>query len=188
MNPLEKFALTWFPLYSSRTQVTDLVDYYARNMLPALFLSSCREDCLDKAHAIIFHIDNVVPEFQEAALVTDEEFLFTSRAMDFKGQVNQSFLPEIIRLCKENGIQLILVHERTLLFPSAAAEPKALQQYKRDLAEYLKANDIPLLDFSYDPRLPAEYFTDVLHMNATGKAAFTQLLADALKPLMEVGQ
>lgn len=187
LNPLEKFALTWFPLYSSRQQVTDLADYYARNMLPALVLP-CRGDCLDRAHAIIYHIDNVVPEFQEAALVEDEEFLFTARAMDFDASVDESFLPEIIRLCKENDIRLILVHERTLLFPSAAAEPKALQEYRRALAEYLQANDVTLLDFSYDPRLPEEYFTDVLHMNAAGKAAFTQLLAEALKPLMKDGQ
>lgn len=187
LNPLEKSALTWFPLYSSRQQVTDLVDTYARNMLPALVLP-CKGECLDRAHAVIYHIDNVVPEFQEAALVEDEEFLFTARAMDFDASVNESFLPEIIRLCKENGIRLILVHERTLLFPSAAAEPKALQEYKRAMKAYLEANDVTLLDFSYDPRLPEEYFTDVLHMNAAGKAAFTVLLAEALKPLMQMGQ
>jgi hypothetical protein len=187
MNPLEKFARTWFPPYSSRQPLTDRADYYARNMLPALILP-CKGDCIDRAHAVVFHIDNVAPEFQEAALVEDENFLFTARAMDFDASVDESFLPEIIRLCKENGIRLILVHERTLLFPSAAAEPKALQAYKRVLAEYLQANNIALLDFSYDPRLPEEYFTDVLHMNAAGKAAFTQLLAEALKPLMQSGQ
>lgn len=187
MNPLEKFALAWFPLYSSRQQVTDRADYYARTMLPALVLP-CKGECLDRAHAAIFHIDNVVPEFQEAALVEDEEFLFTARAMDFHGTVDASFLPEIIRLCKENGIRLILVHERTLLFANAAAEPKALREYKSEMAEYLEANNVPLLDFSYDPRLPEEYFTDVLHMNAAGKAAFTQLLAEALKPLIQAGQ
>ncbi len=186
MNPLEKWALTWFPLYSSRQQITDFVDYYARNMLPALFLP-CRGNCLDRAHAAIFHIDNVVPEFQEAALVEDEEFLFTARAMDFTGQVEKSFLPEIIRLARENGIHLILVHERTFLFPAAAAEPKALQEYKREMAEYLETEGVTLLDFSYDPRLPREYFVDVLHMNEAGKAAFTELLAEALMPLMQPG-
>jgi hypothetical protein len=186
MNPLEKWALAWFPLYSSRQQVTDKVDYYARNMLPALMLP-CRGECLDHAHATIFHIDNVVPEFQEAALVEDEEFLFTQRAMDFEGQVEKSFLPEIIRMAREEGIRLILVHERTFLFPAAAAEPKALQEYKRQMMKYLETEGVTLLDFSYDPRLPREYFVDVLHMNETGKAVFTQLLAEALLPLLEQG-
>jgi hypothetical protein len=188
MNPIERFALTWLPLYSSRQRITNAADYYSRNMLPALLMPSCTGDCLDRANAVIYHIDNVVPEFQEAALVEDEEFLFTARAMNFDGTVDESFLPEIIRLARENGIRLILVHERTLLFPAAAAEPKALQEYKHALADYLKAEDVSLIDFSYDPRLPADYFNDVLHMNDVGKAAFTQILADALRPLLGVGK
>jgi len=183
MNPLEKWALAYFPLYSSRQRLADKADYYARNLLPVLFLP-CKGDCLDRAHAIVFHVDNVAPAFQEKALVEEEEFLFTPRAMDFEGQAGRSFLPEIIRLARENGIRLILAHERTLLFPAAGAEPKALQEYKRALASYLKANDVTLLDFSYDPRLPDDYFADVLHMNETGKAAFTQMLAEALLPLL----
>jgi hypothetical protein len=187
MTPLEKWALTYFPLYSSRQKLTDRVDYYARNLLPAVFLS-CKGDCLYRSNSIVFHVDNVDPAFQEDALVADQEFLFAARAMDFDGQVDRSFLPEIIRLTRENNIHLILVHERTLLFPSAASEPKALQEYKRAMASYLQANNVSLLDFSYDPRLPEGYFADVLHMNETGKAAFTQLLAEALKPLMPSGQ
>lgn len=184
MNPIERFALTWLPLYSSRQRITYTADFYSRNMLSALLMPSCTGDCLDRANAVIYHIENVVPEFQEAALVEDEEFLFTARAMDFDATVNVSFLPEIIRLARENGIRLILVHERTLLFPAAAAEPKALQEYKHKLADYLKAEGVPLIDFSHDPRLPADYFTDVLHMNDAGKAVFTQLLAEALKSLL----
>jgi hypothetical protein len=183
MNPLEKWALAWFPLYSSRQWLTDKTDYYARNMLPALFLS-CTGDCIDRAIAVVHTIDNTDPKLQENALLEDEQVLFTSRAMDFKGQVEWSFLPEMIRLTRENGLRLILVQERTLLFPAAAAEPKALQEYQRALAAYLKANNIPLLDFSYDPRLPKEYFSDPLHMNETGKAVFTQLLAESLRSLI----
>ncbi len=114
----------------------------------------------------------------------EEAKLFTPKAMDFNYQVNRSFLPEMIRLAQENNIQLIFVHARTLTYPSAEAEPKGMSEYKRDLAAYLKANDIPLLDFSYDPRLPPEYFEDPLHMNATGQAAFSQILAEAFLDLV----
>jgi hypothetical protein len=187
MNPIEKWALAYFPLYSSRQQITTTVEYYARNVIPSFFLS-CKRDCLDRAMAAVYHVDNVQAEFRVDALVTDEGILFTRQAMNFDAQVERSFLPEIIRLADENGILLILVHERTLFFPSAQAEPKALREYKQKLAAYLKANNVPLLDFSYDPRLPENYFEDPLHMNETGKTAFTQLLADALKSVIEAGQ
>jgi hypothetical protein len=182
MNPLEKWGLAYFPLYSSRQRLTDTADYYARNTLPGLLLS-CNNDCAERAMATAHHVTNVREEFRVEALVGDEALLFTRDAMDFKGSVDSSFLPEIIRLARENGIRLIFVHARTLQFPSAAAEPSALQEYKRLLSAYLEANHVPLLDFSHDPRLPEEYFTDLLHMNETGKAAFTQILAEALKAL-----
>lgn len=187
MNPIEKWALVYFPLYSTRQQITQTVEYYARNVIPSFFLT-CRRDCLEKALASVYHVDNVEEEFRVDALVADENTLFTRQAMDFDRQVERSFLPEIIRLARENGVRLIFVHERTLLFPSAQAEPQALQEYKQALAAYLKYNNVPLLDFSYDPRLPKVYFEDPLHMNETGKTAFTQLLAGALKVVIEVGQ
>lgn len=187
LNPLERWALVWFPLYTHRQRVTDFVETRARDPLPALLLS-CRGECLDHAHAVVFHVDNADDRIRADALADDQEFLLRPEAMDFDYWVDRSFLPEMIRLCRENGIRLILVHERTLLFPAAAAEPKALRDYKRDLADYLNANGVALLDFSYDPRLPETYFFDALHLNERGKAVFTQLLAEALKPLMQAGR
>lgn len=183
MNPLEKWALTWLPLYGARQRLTDAADFVSRNALPYLF-QTCRGDCLAQAETDIFHIDNVQPSLQQRALVEEEQFLYTPAAMDFDYWVDRSFLPEMIRLAREGGVRLVFVHERTLLFPSAVAEPEALRAYKAKLADYLRANDVSLLDFSYDPRLPASGFNDALHMNAAGKAAFTQLLAEALRPLL----
>ncbi len=153
MNPIEKWALTWFPLYGSRQQITTSVDYYVRNMLPSLLLD-CHGDCTERADAVVFQADQMRQEFRADALANEQDILYTRDATNFEARVGDSFLPEIIRLTRENGIRLILVHERTLLFPAAAAEPKALQEYKHALAEYLKAEGVPLIDFSYDPRLP----------------------------------
>jgi hypothetical protein len=187
MHPLERWALAYFSLYSSREQLTGTLDHYARNAVPGLLLG-CQDACLERADATVYHVNNLRDEFRVGAIVTDEDILYTRQAMNFDAQVERSFLPEIIRLARENGIRLILVHERTLLFPSLQAEPQALQKYKQALSAYLKDNDVPLLDFSYDPRLPESFFEDPLHMNATGEAVFTQLLADALMEIMQAGQ
>lgn len=187
MNPLEQWALSYLPLYNSREQLTETVDYYAWNMLPSLFMV-CKRDCLDRANAVVFHVDNLQKEWRNEALVDEQDILFTQQAMDFKAQVDSSFLPVIIQMVHENGLHLILVHERTFLFPSSSAEPEALHQYKADLAAYLRENDVTLLDFSYDARLPAELYTDPIHMNRNGKMIFTQILAEALKTLIQTAQ
>lgn len=187
INPLEKWALAWFPLYRLRAQLTGSVDYYARNMLPSLFMI-CKRDCLDRANAVIFQAKNLQKEFRTAALVGEQDILYTRQAMDFKAQIDSSFLPLIIHMVRENGLHLILVHERTLLFPSLSTEPEALHKYKADLAAYLKENNVILLDYSHDPRLPIEYYSDPIHMDKTGKTIFTQILAEALRSLMQTAQ
>lgn len=187
MNPLEKLALTYLPMYGSREQLTKTADYYARNMLPSLFMV-CKRDCLDRADAVVFHVDNLQKEWRTAALVGAQNILFTRQAMDFKANIDASFLPVIIQMVHENGMYLILVHERTFFFPSLLAEPEALQKYKADLAVYLEENDVTLLDFSYDVRLPAELYIDPIHMNRTGQMIFTEILAEALKSLAPTAQ
>lgn len=182
MNPLERWGLGHFPLYGSRQHLTEAADRYSSNTLARLLLS-CDDECVERGMATAHHVTNVRDDFRDEALEGDEAMLFTRRAMNFKASVETSFLPEIIRLAKENGIRLVFVHARTQQFPSEAAEPAALRKYKRDLAAYLLENGIPLLDFSHDPRLTAEYFEDIVHMNDAGKAIFTQMLAEALQEL-----
>ena len=184
MNPLEKAALSYLPLYRNGQQFKERADDRVRNLLPEVYFS-CSSECVARADAIVYAVDGMRPEFVHEALAGDEDFLFTRDAMDFDALIERSFLPEIVRIARENNVRLILVHERTQIFPSIEAEPQALRSYKQKLADYLKANEIPLIDFSYDSRLPASYFVDILHMNAQGKTVFTQLLADALRPFLQ---
>jgi lysophospholipase L1-like esterase len=103
----------------------------------------------------------------------------------FERQLNRSFLPEMIRLAKERGLRLIMVRQKTLRFSASLSEPPALPLYNHDLHTYLAQNDIPLVDFSSDVRLKANYLKDSVHMNTTGQAAFTQMAVEALEPLIK---
>ena len=184
MNPLEIAAERYFPLYGTRQRIADSVEYRTRSLLPDLFLP-CKGECVNRAiTAVFFTIENIDPNFSEGFLMSEETRLYTRQAMDFDAQIERSFLPEIIRLARENNIQLIFVHARTLTFPDAASLPEQLPAYKRDLAAYLEQNNIPLLDFSFDPRLPPEYFSDPLHMTEAGQNLFSRILGEAFLSLI----
>ena len=75
-----------------------------------------------------------------------------------------------------------LDHNTVIIFTSDNGYNAGSHGFSDKVIPYEEGSKAPLI--IYDPRLPADYFTDVLHMNDTGKAAFTQLLADALKPLL----
>lgn len=184
MNPLEIAGERYFPLYGARQRIKETVEYYTRLLLPNLLLP-CKGECVNRAmSAVFFDIERIDPNFSEGFLMSEETKLYTKRAMDFDAQIDRSFLPEILRLAKANGIHLVFVHARTLTYPTPASQPEALASYKRDLAAYLAQNDVPLLDYSFDERFPPSYFADPLHMTEEGRTAFSKVLGEAVRGLM----
>ena len=110
--------------------------------------------------------------------------MYTDDNLDFEKQIDQSFLPEIIRLCKENNIKLILLRTKTLRFSREVPEPPALNEYIDGLRSYAHHNGIPLIDFSHSDRLPPSLFTDINHLNSDGKKVFTEMLVEAILPIL----
>ena len=105
------------------------------------------------------------------------------RKLDFAYQLEHSFLPEIVRMAGEKGMQVVMVRMPTQIFPDPALEPEGLAGYNADLGAYLGAQGIPLLDFEHDPRFPPEDFTEPTHLDAEAKQRFTKILAEALLKL-----
>jgi hypothetical protein len=180
MNPLEKFAEGYFPIYNSRWKIRQSMDYYIRYSLPDLF--GCDKDCVDNGMENVFQENNVAPNFLSDALAASDTYLYTDKVLNFRQQVDDSFLPEVIRLCKENDIQLILVRMKIMRFPIPVNEPPALEGYAKQMALYLEQNDVIFFDFAHDPRLTVDDFDDIVHLNEKGRAIFTPILADSLKP------
>ncbi|MBI5297927.1 MAG: hypothetical protein HY869_20805 [Chloroflexi bacterium] len=184
MNPAERFLDQYLPLYGNKAQVKDDLEWQARYR-PASLLLDCNQGCADIAFSAVFATENLLPEVARQSLIDVELGLYGPASEDFAYQVERSYLPEIIRLCRENGIQLILVRTRTLVYPTGQSEPAYLQKYIQDLSAYLASQGVTFLDFAHDPRLRPELFFDAVHMNDEGRVVFTQLLGEALQPILK---
>lgn len=183
MNLLEKAAEAYFPPYWARSKLQSI--FSSRVLyLPTRALLGCDLGCSDEAMNRVFGNQNFDPDQFNRAINLAENFLYTDENLVFERQVDRSFLPEIIRLCKENDIELILVRTKTLRFSREYPEPRALKEYIADLNSYARRNDIPLIDFSNSDRLPPALFTDVNHLNAEGKKIFTEMLVEAIRPIL----
>ena len=132
---------------------------------------------------VFLEVDIDEKHLNEALFVADS-LLYEKKSLDFNNSVDDSFLPEIIRLCEENDIQLILVRMKTMRFPTEKVEPPNLQGYFEQMEDYLNKNDVIYLDFSQHPAITEKYFVDDLHMNPDGKAAFTPILIDELEKII----
>ena len=184
MNPLEKLAEQYLPLYSARWEIREGLDRRIRYTAPGALLG-CASDCTDDAINSTFGRDRVDAVALNQAVEDAGAILYSKDAMDFDDQIDGSFLPAMIQLAEENGIVLIFVRTKTLIFPEAAAEPLALRGYIESLDRYLSQQEqVYFIDFAHDARLDNTYFLDSMHFNAEGKTAFTRILADELRPIL----
>jgi hypothetical protein len=179
MSPLDKFMEAYVPLYGLRLRVRQSIDYYIRHSLGRELLH-CDATCMDYSMEAVFKANNLDLTFLSDAIAFSDAYIYTRKALDFDNQIDQSFLPEIIRLCKEHGIQLILVRMPILSFARPGTAPAGLSTYIQNLAQYLDKNDVAFLDFDQKELTNREYFVDSIHMNEKGKAAFTPKLVQAL--------
>jgi lysophospholipase L1-like esterase len=182
MNPIERWAEAYFPIYNLRLKVREQIDHSLRYTLTQDLLK-CGKRCTDTAMDTELRTANMEMNMLSEAIFTAESYLYSPALLDFNRQLPRSFLPEIIRLARENGIHLIFVRAKTLIFPTKASEPPGLAAYLTDLQKYLRENGAGYADLNAG-RIPAEFFLDGVHMRPEGKIVYTRALGDALLSLI----
>lgn len=180
MNPLEKLAEAYFPPYWGRWDLRALIVSRVINF-PERTLFRCTEQCYEKAMQSVFGNQNFESDQLNETINSAENFLYTNTNLDFEDQVDRSFLPEIVRICQENHIQLILVRAKILRFSVENPEPAALTTYIRDLRAYAQNHDVVFIDFAHDARLTPDAYKDIHHLKQDGKIIFTEMLSEAMK-------
>ena len=183
MNPLEITAERYLPLYFSRANIRSSIDFHLRYFAPKLI--NCGKDCTDAAMSNMFQAADLEPHALVDAVASAESYLYTPDQLNFDAQVGRSYLPEMIRIAKENNIQLVFVRIKIESADSKATSSPAFKEYISSLANYLANEKIPLLDFSADPRLTHDLFKDSIHLSEQGRVIFTQLFADELKKIVK---
>ncbi|MGC1375427.1 MAG: hypothetical protein WA821_04340 [Anaerolineales bacterium] len=182
MSPVEQLADQYLPIYGSRLLARDKLNYFIRYSLPAVF--GCNAKCTDKANIIVFRDNNLGQNSLTNAAASAEAYLYTPDRLDFSRQLDQSFLPEMVRIARENKIQLILVRTKHLNAASEKSESAALKNYIQALKTYAAQNNVIVLDFAYDKRLTRKLYYDNYHTTMAGAVVFTKILSEALLPII----
>jgi hypothetical protein len=182
LSPAEEIAEAYFPPYWGRWDIRALVVTRGIN-LPVRLVSGCTQECIEESMDVVFGNQNFEADQLNETINSAENFLYSAENLDFDRQVDQSFLPEIIRICRENNIRLVLVRTKTLRFSTANPEPRALMHYIQDLRAYTQENNVTMIDFAHDQRLDESHFRDVHHLTPEGKEIFSAMLSEELKSM-----
>ena len=178
LDPVEGYMDSHYPLFGERLTLKDKIDNRIKYTLPQLLLN-CAKPCLDQA------LDTF---FTEKDMLQQMDFILGTwniKDWDFNTLVEKSFLPDIIQIIREKGINLILVREKNARVISLQDESPDMRKYYQEMADYLKKESVPFLDFSHSPELTMELFRDEMHLNPQGRMIFTRLVAEGYLSLLK---
>jgi hypothetical protein len=183
MNLVEKTAEAYYPPYWARRELRELIASHTI-YFPARRIFGCKQDCIEFSMEEVLGSENFEPVHLNETIKAAEDFLYTDENLNFDKQIDRSFLPEIIRICQEKNIKLILVRTKILRYSAENPEPRALIKYLNDLKNYARRHDVLLIDYAYDDRLSTALYADMYHLNQDGRKMFSRMLSEALESIV----
>jgi hypothetical protein len=182
INPVEGYLDSHYPLFGERETLKEKIDNRIKYTLPQLLLN-CAKPCLDQALDVKFEERNMLPQVLKQNEIDPHQW--SGPKWDFNSMVERSFLPDIIQITREKGINLILVREKNINVMTLADESPDMLTYYQEMADYLKKEGVTFLDFAHDPELTLDLFRDEMHLTPQGRQVFTRLVAEKFLPLIK---
>ena len=181
-DPVEGYLDSHYSLFGERQTLKDKIDNRLKYTLPQL-LQNCAKPCLDQALDETFDAKNMLPLILMQSEVNPEEW--SGKNWDFNALVEKSFIPDMIQITREKGINLILVREKNIKLMTLEDESKDMRKYFQDMSNYLEKEGVPFLDFAHNPDLTLDMFRDEMHLNPQGRMIFTRLVSESFLMLLK---
>lgn len=108
------------------------------------------------------------------------------RPSGFTDDPDKTFIPHIVQLAKDNGIQLVFVKIQTI--PPADGKfkrTKQEQEYLDALQKYLEDNGALFHDFTGDPEITRDMYNDTVHIGAKDKERYTEIFYKRMHDILK---
>jgi len=113
---------------------------------------------------------------------------FSASTPRFDAVVNESYLPIMINLARENSIPVVFVRlQRRPKIDGSTPNSSSLDIYMADLQNYLDSLDIALIDMNGNPDIRREHYADAVdhisqYYTATYTRIFFQIASEYIEP------
>jgi hypothetical protein len=114
----------------------------------------------------------------------DDQLTGESESYDFNGMVDQSFVPEIIRLADENKVEIAFIRVQQRPPDTGFVEDKPeMKAFLRDLQAYLQLHGADYYDFTGDPEITLPMYALGDHIRDPKE--YTPIFAKRVKHLLQ---
>ena len=105
---------------------------------------------------------------------------------NFTAALPGSFLPHMIKLAKDNHVQLVFIRvQRRPVNNMPPVQSTALKQYIKELDSYLKQENIVFHDFNGDPRITLDMYGTGDHIDEKKNNLYTEIFAETLRGILK---
>jgi len=162
-------------VYAIQRKSADWQDAVKSNVLKAVASRSQRASVREAAERV-FGSKNQRSDRQVIDARNGDQMLGAS-GHDFRANVNQSFLPPMLEIAREQGSRLIFfrVKRRSLSSSPTPVESPDEQAYQRELRAYLAGHGALLVDETYDPEVTSGYYLGDDHVRDEMKGPYTEM-------------
>lgn len=181
-QPVDVFVNGNIPAFGERQTIKGKIDNHLKYTLPRL-LNGCNPFCVDRGIESIFNFGNI-NRFPITPIALDLH-QWTGREWDFNALVEDSLLPDMIEMTRQNGIHFILVREKNARVMTYEDETDDMRLYFSQLADYLQKENVPYIDLAHAPELTREMFHDMMHVKPLAKPIYTRLAAEGFLKVLE---
>lgn len=184
LSPLENFLANASAFYRYKDVLRETLVYGAEYPINE-WLFHTDVDGVDAAIDEAFRLENLDPELiTQAQQQVDLVSLQINQNSDFYGTLDQTFLPAILKIANDKGIQLIFVRYRARHYVEYPYLDEEMETYFIDMKQYLANNGAYFVDFSADERIGLDEFAEGDHYNGDGNIVFTEMLAEVLNRII----
>lgn len=180
-NPISLWVQSYIPFIRS----IDLLKNKLRGFLKKLVSFSIGlgdSDELERAIAFSFNEDKYNDKLFHLAQVKEETDLDNKNNYSFHPE--RTFLPHIIKLCKENDVELIFVRVKRKRDVFDNKQPVELMSYQEKLRIYLEEKEVSFIDYSKNSSIRSEHFDKGDHLSLeSGMPLFTRIFSENFKSL-----
>lgn len=150
--------------------------------LSSKILGIGKADALEKAINNLFHENLFSQRLGHLAQIQEDKYL--EDKMNYNFFPENTFLPHIIRICKENDIGLTFVRVKRRRDTEPNRQANELVQYIEKLTKYLNMHQVQLFDYTKNTSIKPEHYGKGDHLNdEIGRILFTKILSKDMETL-----
>jgi hypothetical protein len=184
MNAAAYFLFRYCPLYRQRDNIKNQLETTVKDKVVSS-MAGLEQGMADQAIKRLFDEKNLDKELLTIRQLAAES-AGSNKLYNFPQELDKSFLPHMIKMAKQNNIQLVFVRMKKRRDIEPNSQPKALQKYIKNLEDYLAQNRVVFIDFTDDKRIKIEHYGSGDHLSRSGgRQLFTKILTEKMLPVIQ---